>query len=230
KDADAGAGKNLEKSASEFQSLEARLAGLRQQLKLLNIPTDKLSPSTLSSRVEVRAPFSGYITEVYVNMGTYVAPQEGICELVDRSHLHLELQIFDKDIARVREGQKLSAIIGGKEYSGFVKTVGQKVDEETHTLGVHAHIEEESAAIKPGVYASVRLWTEGETLPAVPESAILTEEDQHYVYLREGKDTFRRMHVHTGASAGGFTALETRLPDGAQVVVAGAASLHTKTE
>lgn len=103
--ADAGATKNLEKSESEFRSLEARLAGLRQQLKLLNIPTDKLSPSTLSSRVEVRAPFSGYITEVYVNMGKFVGPQEGICELVDRSHLHLELQIFDKDITRVREGQ-----------------------------------------------------------------------------------------------------------------------------
>lgn len=53
-------------------------------------------------------PISGSITRVEVSNGAYVSPETLIVEIVDNKSVHLELAVFEKDIMRIKKGQKIN--------------------------------------------------------------------------------------------------------------------------
>ena len=97
--------KNYLRAKSEFNQMQARLAGMEKQLSLLGISTSRVKNREFTSKITLRAPFSGTVTRVDVSRGTYVNPSDIIMEIIDPSHKHLELIVFEKDIMKLEAGQ-----------------------------------------------------------------------------------------------------------------------------
>ncbi|MEJ7667132.1 MAG: efflux RND transporter periplasmic adaptor subunit [Hymenobacter sp.] len=99
-----------------------------------------------------------------INPGRYVGPQDILVEVLNRDDLHLELKVFEKDVAQVHPGQKIlfkSREAGRPDevLTARVFLVGQAFDDDARTVRVHAHLEPERTDLLPGQFIAARIQT-----------------------------------------------------------------------
>lgn len=224
----AGALKTLQEAQSQLKQLQARLEGLRGQLAYLGIQADKVEQSGIVSTITIAAPISGYITALNINQGRFVQPEEMLYEIVDNRHIHLELDVFEQDIAKVKEKMQLSFSVpslGNEVFAGEIRLVGRSFNMENKTVRVHGHIEGKHPAFIRGLYVEAKIWKDGETVAALPEGAVVRTEGLSYIFVKAPENEgdalhFKRIPVQTGTADGGRIAvipLEP-LPDSAAIV------------
>lgn len=235
----AGVLRTVQQLQSEVAVRRATLAGLEERLKYLGLPTANLTPETIVRRITLTAPRSGYITTIVLHDGLYVEPQTELMELVDEDHLHLELDVFERDIARIEVGQRVTYRIpslGGEPYAAEIHVIGKDFDDENKTVRVHAHLTGEEPPFIRDRFAEARIWLEDGTVPALPESALVREGEQHYVYAAPPAEDeleeveFTRLQVNPGVSENGFTAVRfiDAVPEGFRLVTENAYFIHAQ--
>jgi len=176
-----------QQAESEYKSAMANYEGLRKMLQMINIDPDKVHPETISSSINLYAPKSGYITMVNAVKGKYAEPTDIIFEIFDTSHLHLELKVYEKDILKVKKGQKIAFSVpeaNSKSYTAEVFLVGKTIDESDRTVSVHCHIDERSEIpVVVGMYVEAEIYIESNEKFCLPVSALVREEGDYYVFV-----------------------------------------------
>ncbi|MBO0320769.1 efflux RND transporter periplasmic adaptor subunit [Muricauda sp. CAU 1633] len=205
--------KSFLQARSNYEMAKARYQGLREQLQMLNISPNKVEQGTISSQAAIYAPISGSVTKMNVAKGSYVSPATEILEILDNEHVHLELTVFEKDILKVKKGQKIQFKIpeaSAKAFDGEVYLVGTSIDDAKRTIKVHGHLEdEEDANFLPGMFVDAMIMTDTTKTWSLPEEAVIESEGNYYVLkLIEEKDggyTFERVAVKQGGTFEGYT-------------------------
>lgn len=205
--------KSFLQAKSNYEMAKARYQGLREQLQMLNISPNKVEQGTISSQAVIYAPISGSVTKMNVAKGSYVSPATEILEIVDNEHVHLELTVFEKDILKVKKGQKIQFKIpeaSAEAFDGEVYLVGTSIDDAKRTIKVHGHLEdEEDANLLPGMFVNAMIMTDTTKTWSLPEEAVIESEGNYYVLkLIEEKDggyTFERVAVKQGGTFEGYT-------------------------
>jgi membrane fusion protein, heavy metal efflux system len=196
--------KNFLKAEADYKATQATCQGLGERLKMLNINLARLEEGKIMPNISVHAPIGGYISKVNINRGVYVDANAVAVEIVSTEHRHVELQIFEKDAALVREGQVITFSIQGSTqvHTGEVYLVGKIVEDRARTVNIHGHIENETDDLLPGMYAEARIHIANEHRGALPAEAVVSVDDKHYVLVLTTKDnasyTFTRKTVRVG--------------------------------
>tara|TARA_R110002124_G_scaffold87407_1_gene224974 strand:+ start:5239 stop:6387 length:1149 start_codon:yes stop_codon:yes gene_type:complete len=206
--------KSFLQAESAFKTAKARYNGLRKQLQMLNIAPSSAEAGNFSSVVTIYSPIAGSITKVNVTRGTYVSPATAILEIVDNDHIHLELSVFEKDIMNLKKGQLIDFKIPESSidtYKAEVHLIGTAI-EDNRTIKVHGHLENESEAnFLPGMFVEAIIVTESAFEKALPETAIVKLEDNHFVLkLTEENEEgyyFDQVAVKVGSTYDGNTSL-----------------------
>ncbi len=224
---DATAQRVYEQTVSEYEMAKAEVEGLRQELKWMGFDLARIEQGQLQLALPILAPANGYISEIHINEGRYVRPDDLLYEIVDDRHVHLELEVFAKDLKRVQRGQHVDCLpAGGSDtLSATVHLVSHKVDETTGTARVHAHFEQERIAPKPGTRTQAIIWVDEAEVWAVPKSAVIRQGNSFWLYL--AKDSgFVKKQVQIGRRQGGWLELLDFVPQaGEQIVWKGAYAL-----
>ncbi|WP_276912148.1 efflux RND transporter periplasmic adaptor subunit, partial [Hallella colorans] len=105
RESDAGTGRNLQQALAELRVLRAERAALEKQVRLMGIAPATLTNANMRTTLVVRAPISGTVSNVYATVGSYIDPSKPVMDMVDNSSLHLDLQVFERDLPKVRIGQ-----------------------------------------------------------------------------------------------------------------------------
>lgn len=208
--ADAASQKAMEQARADLQLQQARFKGLRAELNLLGISIKKLEEKgEIQSAITLYAAESGYITKVNINNGKLVSPTDLLFEIVDKSHVHLELQIFAKDVVKLKKGQRIECQMPGstRTYTADVHLVGQMIDPETKTTMVHGHFENEPVDLTPGTYVQARIYTDATEVLTVPSSAVITEGNDQFIFVKK-EARFEKVRVVTGRRDGDFIEIE----------------------
>ncbi|MEP2026223.1 MAG: efflux RND transporter periplasmic adaptor subunit [Reichenbachiella sp.] len=198
--------KSFRKAESDYKVMQARYLGLQEQLKLMNVSIPKLNQGQMTHTINIYAPIDGYITQVRVTKSAYVNSSEVALEIVNTDHLHLELEIFEKDLGKIKEGQKINFSVpesGKKRFNGEVYLVGRKVDDKQRTIAIHGHIDEALAEdFIPGMYVEAQIIVQSDSLFCLPKSAIVEGEEKNYVlvknHLKNGVLQFNQQEVVLG--------------------------------
>lgn len=242
--------KTLQKAGSEYNSMMARVQGLKSKLQLININPDKINPDNISGKANLYAPISGYVTKVMVNIGKFVDANQELFEIVDTRHLHAELTIFEKDVPKIKIGQSIRFILNNetKERFAEVHLIGREISAE-RTVRVHGHLLQEDKNLLPGMYLKAIVETGVATTTALPDKAIVQSAGKSYIFIAademneekkpgaadnsktpEKHIAFKRIEVTTGVSENGYT--EVILPEGfdrtSKIVINGAYDLLAK--
>lgn len=230
--ANAGIAKNVQKLQSDVNMKTATLKGIDKQLAYLGINVSNLSPDKITDRIAIISPMSGYITSVDMHNGMYVTPQEELMEIVDENHLHLELDIFEKDIAKVKEEQKISYVVpamGDKVYEGDVHIIGKEFNTENKTVRIHGHLEKDRPKFIKALFIEAKIWLNDQTVQALPEKAIIKDGHSSYIYVAndqtdENEVKFEAIKVIQGTTDNGFTSVKLidAIPDNMKIVTQGA--------
>ena len=208
---DVGAKRKLQQAQSEYTSEQALLRSTAGQLRMLGLSMARLDRGEISPTVPLVSPIKGYVKAVNINPGQFVNPQDVLVEVVDRSDLHLELKVFERDIARVKIGQRILFKIpsrgSNENMAARVFLVGRAFNDDGRTVSVHAHLEPERADVLPGQYVAAHIQTAGARQRTVPEDALVQAGEFSYLFAQTGPNTFRRYKVKTGATDAGDVAV-----------------------
>lgn len=225
--ADAASRRSLEEVKSELELAQVRYKGLRAELELIGLPVAQIEKTgKLEEELHLHAPVAGYITKINANLGKLVGPNDLLYEIVDNLHLHLELQVFAKDIELLAPGQHISAEAPGtgKTFEAEVHLVGKMIDPETKTTMVHGHFLKEPVPLTPGTAMQARILTNPTEVMALPSDAIVKEGGRYFIFI-ETTGGFEKKPVKTGIFDGEWTEVLDLEPNAA-VAISGAYYLN----
>ena len=190
-EAGVGSGANFQKAEAEYQASRSMVKGLEAQLQQLNISAAGVRSGTIYQRVSLRSPIEGFVQKVEIKTGQYVEPQTDLMEIVDTHHVHADLMVFEKDVYKVKEGQKITfnvQSIPGKELTAEIYSVGKTFEQNPKAIHVHAEIENKKGNLIPGMYIQGRIQTDNTKTLAMPESAIAADGNRFFVFSSEKED------------------------------------------
>ena len=212
-DAGVGSGLNFQKAEAEYNASKAMVNGLEAQLKILNINPAGVRKGTIYQRIGLRSPIEGYVQKVEVKTGQYVEPQTELLEIVNTHHIHADLMVFEKDVHKVEQGQKVSfsvQSIPGKELSAEIYSVSKTFEDNPKAVHVHAEIENKKGNLIPGMYIQGKIQVDSTRTAALPKNAIIKEGDKFYVFSveKENEDwSFKPLEIIPGVSDEDWTAV-----------------------
>ncbi len=211
-----------ELAADQIGLDEARLKLKRAQLEL--------------AHAVLEAPFAGYVSEVVVDRSDFVDKGDVVARIVSLDRLRLEMDVLETEIRHIRLGARAEielAALPGKAVSGRVASVNPTIDAERRTCRVLIEIENPDRAVRPGMFAAVRVEAARyKDRLLVPREALLTRDDRKVVFVYEGgrakwryvetgEETDEMVEVREGLAARDtlITAGHFNLTHNAQVIV-----------
>ena len=213
-DAGVGSGANFQKAEAEYEASKAMVNGMAAQLQLLNISTTSVRNGTIAQQVALRSPIEGFVQKVEVKTGQYVEPQTELFEIVNTHHVHADLMVFEKDVYKIKKGQKVIFNVQSdqdEELTAEIYSVSKTFEDNPKALHVHAEIEIKKGNLIPGMYIQGKIQVESNETIALPESAIIKEGDTYFVFSveKENEDwSFKPVEVILGAKDGNWIAVK----------------------
>ena len=155
--------KKLQQSKADYLSMKSRVEAAAAQLKLLEVEPEVLLKEGIQPSLQIKAPISGYVADVKMNVGKYMNVGDALCEIVDKSRTLLRLTTYEKDLADMKVGNPVQFRVNGMGKIVFKATlisIGQKVDEDTRSVEVYARVDTVDSQFRPGMYVTARIMKE----------------------------------------------------------------------
>ena len=200
------ADKIFQQAQSDYENTKLQVLGLGEKLRLININPDRLSGNSISRMVSIPSPINGFVSKVNVNIGKYVQPQDVLFELINPTDLHAALTVFEKDLNKIKQGQKVKIYFvdePDKKYEAEVILVTKNID-ENRSGTIHCHFEKLPGNLKPGMYINATINLSNCMVKALPEEAVVRYENKEWVFIETGKNQFESVPVTTGKRNNGW--------------------------
>ncbi|MDP2811960.1 MAG: efflux RND transporter periplasmic adaptor subunit [Rhodocyclaceae bacterium] len=215
---------SIEMQSGMRQLAEASLVRLRnwdiseEQIKALAAGGE--AKRTLS----FRSPVGGVVLEKKAVAGMRFMPGEMLYQIADLSSVWVLADVFERDIAQVKAGQKVRLAINAypdKSFTGTVAYIYPTLKAETRTIPVRIELANPGGLLKPAMYASVELAVGGrDKVVTVPVSAVIDSGTRQIVLIEKGAGRFEPREVKLGARSDDYVEVREGLKDGEPVVVA----------
>ncbi|GGA73016.1 hemolysin D [Flavobacterium palustre] len=173
-----------------LQEVKAKLAVERARAKAAKNKLQALNMNTSgSSLVPIVSPISGYVGKISIAKGAYAETGTTLFEVVDNSQMHLDLNVYEKDLGSISVGQTIDFILtnqGNKSIKGKIFGINKSFSNESKTVAVHAKINPaDSKDLISGMYVSANINITNQTVQALPKDAIVRNGDKYYIYIQE---------------------------------------------
>ncbi|MDX2191649.1 MAG: efflux RND transporter periplasmic adaptor subunit [Bacteroidota bacterium] len=213
--------RELQISTSEYNINKASVNALEQKLKILGINIIDLIQGNIAPRVIIKSPITGDVKKVHITLGKYINNSDPLFDIVDNSHMHLELSVFEKDILKIEKNELIRfkvPAVSEEEFTGKVYLVGKTFDPISRTILVHGHMDnEDKKKLFPGMYVTAKIETSNYQTKVIPEDALIRQDGKNYIYLskriRFDSIRFRQIPVQIGTIANGYAEIKTILID-----------------
>jgi cobalt-zinc-cadmium efflux system membrane fusion protein len=207
-----------------LEQAQASCEEAHQRLQLLG-----LEPGGQTRNIVVHAPISGKVLEIAVAPGEFRNDiSASLMTIADLRNVWIAADVPESSIRMVRMGEQVHielAAYPGETFHGRVMRIADTVDPQTRTIKVQAEISNPGGRLRPEMFGRIRHSHAMESIPAVPDSAILQRHGRSIVLLEEGPGIFRETALKTGPARGGLTAVLDGLKAGDRVVTEGAVLL-----
>ncbi|MEE9431270.1 MAG: efflux RND transporter periplasmic adaptor subunit [Melioribacteraceae bacterium] len=202
------------KAEADYFSVRSDVKALEKKLRLINISPSKLNFDLMTTKISVRSPISGNVAEVNITKGEYLDPNKVAVKIVSTEHIHLELNVFEKDIHKIKEGQTIKFNLPDNKTNVFeaeVFLVGKTVNSTDRIINIHGHLKNENDKTNfiSGMYIQAEILVDEITLPAILEDAIVNADDNNFVLVKKSKNNgeykFIKQPVKIGKTTNGYT-------------------------
>ncbi len=214
---------------SRYEEAVARAKALENQLRLLGVSPAEVMKGHFRSVLPVKTKIKGYVSKIHVSAGSRVEPHDPIMEIINPGHVHVELNVYEKDAMKVKKGQKILFRFTqhpDTTYRAKVHLIGYEMVPETRTVRVHGHPEVHENNYPVGMFVDSKIITGEKTKPALPEESFVEKDGKWYVLIlkKQEKDKFilEPVEVKRGETYEGYTELLSDLPENARVLTYGA--------
>lgn len=165
-------------------------------------------------KYKIVAPFSGVLTESLVNPGTLIRSGQKLGEFVSMNDFELEVNVNEEyiDILKVGEPVGLFDLTGERNWTGTVRRINGRIDQNTQTVQVFIGVKGEGLIEGMYLEASIRARSENGVIE-IPRSLLINQSEVFVV--ENDKLAIKRVEpVHFTNK----TAIIRGLPDGTQLI------------
>ena len=173
-------------------------------------------------RLELKAPFSGVVDQVGIELGEWVQTGAPIATILSLDPIVVRAEVSELDIGHVTPGAKaLIKLVNGTELTGAVRFVAREASPETRTFPVEISLPNPGETIPAGMTTEVVLFAEAVRAVTVPKSVITLSPDGQIGVRVAGSDNIARfaaVGIIDDTDAG---LIVTGVPEGVRIIVAG---------
>lgn len=170
------------------------------------------------------APRSGLVLERNVVEGMRAMPGDVLFRIADHSVVWALVDVAERDLAAVREGQSVTVRVRSyreRTFPGTVALVYPHLNPATRTVRVRIELANHDLLLKPDMYAEAEIDTGGgKPVLAVPDSAVIDSGDRQIVLVDKGEGRFEPRAVRLGRRGSGYVEIRDDLKEGENVVIA----------
>jgi RND family efflux transporter MFP subunit len=177
-------------------------------------------------QADVRAPFSGIVTERFAQRGEYLQIGANIVHFVDTEHIEARVQAPLALADKIRPGMQVSMRKGDAEQAATVRAVVPVGDERARQFEMRVGVDPAFALVGSAVEVALpETAAAAETALAVPRDALVRRQDRTYVMRVTGDNKAEQVVVTPGTSSGDLVEVRGALNIGDRLVVRGAERL-----
>ncbi len=228
----------VERAKAQAKALRAEVRGAEQRLLAMGLTPHDLAALDKGNgprRITLRAPIAGEIVERYAVLGQVVDPTQPILRIADLSRLWVELDVFERDLARVAEGNTVEIVSEthpGKTFRGSVSYVDAQIDVVTRAAHVRIEVQNPDRLLRPGQFVHALLMTTGDKREAItiPRRAVTRVDGEPAVFLDLGENRYTARTVELGPATGDYVEVTRGLVEGDKLVTEGAFVLKSELE
>jgi RND family efflux transporter MFP subunit len=178
---------------------------------------------------DLKAPFSGYILNRNIDLGSLVSPSTNAFTIADIGRVKVAFGAPDYVLSRLRLGQELTiqSENAAAPVKGRVTSISPAADARNRIFSVEVTVSNRDGHLKPGMIASISLGEVAHSSISIPLSAIvpLPSEPDHFAVMvaqdRAGRLVANLRKVQLGTTHDNSVAVEGVTP-GERVVSVGA--------
>ncbi len=230
---------NFDVATKSLQLLEQQSQGQDIRIAESRVEQAKSRVATVTAQLqyaELRAPFTGVITEQFQYVGDLGQPSSPIFTLVDLAVVSARTQVPEADAAHVKLGQDCRFASGeqaAEPIRGRVGVISRAVDTQRRTVEVWCEITRPPSSLRAGAFGSVAFET-GRLAATVlvPVGALQLEEGTHKgtVLVVDGAQVAHRREVEVGDLVGDKRVVLSGLKPGETVIIEGGYELPDGTK
>ncbi len=201
----------------------------RERLVALGIPADQVKQLEKTRKVRqniaIYSPQDGVVSKLMVRHGMYVTPKTQVMSLADLSSVWLIAEVFESQADWVKVGQSAEvhlAFLPGRIWEGTVEYIYPSLDAHTRTLKARLRFDNPDEALKPNMYANVRIFGGArEDTIVIPVEALIRTGRETRVVMALGEGRFASRTVTAGIESGDQVEIIAGLEPGEEVVTSG---------
>jgi len=182
--------------------------------------------------LELKAPISGLVVERLGTVGETVDKTRDLYTISDPTNVWVIADVNVSDIAAVRVGQEATVhttAYPDESFTGKVVLIDPEVEEKSRTVPVRIETDNQTARLKPGMFADVDIVTSTvDNVVVIPDEAVQRLDDQEIVFVATDAHTFTKRVIKTGRAQNGNAEILDGLKDGEHVVTKGSSLLKSE--
>lgn len=213
---------------ASIRAQESSIAGIEARLTRFGVTS---LAERIPSTVSITSPIAGFVIRAGTGTGDVVDSSTELFALVDMTRVHVQANLFEKDLSRVHEGQDATVRVDAYpdlRLPGKVVAVAGALDPRARTVPVRVEVDNRDARLRLDMFASVDLATDvTESGLAVPRDAVQSLDGRSIVFVKADDTEFAVRTVETGRLAGRLIEITRGLSAGDSVVTAGAFRLKS---
>ena len=206
----------LEESQIEVEQAQTQVDTAEKEA---NLATHELS------RTVLKAPMDGVIGTRQVEPGEYVSPQTVVASLMDVNAIYVELGIIERDIERIRLGQRVKVSVDSlpnTTFEGKVDNLAPVIEGKSRTLTAKVKVENTQGQLLPGMFARAEIAVfEKPNALVIPTSALKdTDGDGKFesVFVAAAGDKAALKPITVGYLTTDYAEVAQGLDEGDQVI------------
>jgi len=236
----------FQKITSEYNKKKMILQSFEIKLKMIGMNPERIKNGHIYPLINITSPFNGTVSLVETNVGAFAAPMTKLFEVVNNSKLHADFMVYEKDINKIKVGQKIffhTSSVEGHEFEAEIHNISPVFEENPKALHVHADIVNKTNELIPGMYINGRILANDSEETVVPNDAIVAEGEKYYIFVKTKdhahsenaenhvkKTTFVMVEIIKGVTNAGFTAIRLLNDFPSEIEIAGNAAYFLLAE
>ena len=224
----------VERRQSELEIAQAELAAATDQLRLVGMVDAELKTLNKKRKVlpwlDIKATREGYVIARNVLVGQVVQPSDPLFQIADLSHVWVVGDVPEQIARDVELDQHVEIQVPAlnQKLDGIIIFVSDTVNRLTRTVMTRVMVENPERKLKPDMMANMHITDSDHKVLVVPESAVVRELNQDYVFVALTDNEFQRVPVELAKEVANLRPVVNGVTIEQRIVTSGAFHLDSE--
>jgi len=173
-------------------------------------------------RLELKAPFSGIVDTVEVELGEWVQTGTPVATILSLDPILVKAEVSEIDVGSIAPGSKaVVQLVNGTQMEGTVRLVAREASAQTRTFPIEIALPNPGNALPSGMTAEVRLQAAAQRAVLVPRSVITLADTGELGIRVVGPDSVAQFAAVAIIDDTPEGLVVSGVPEGVRIIVAG---------